>query len=131
MVLQVEENTLHVYLTDMGLAKLKLSNSTVTKMDATGTPYYSAPETYYGQVGIASDVWSFGIVMIELFGSKRAWGQLLHHNELVANVMSKKIPSMVHLNSALKPICECCLKYQAKQRKPILDVLSMLRAISC
>ena len=39
----------------MGLAKLKVSNTTVSKMDVTGTPYYSAPETYYGKVAVASD----------------------------------------------------------------------------
>ena len=58
----------------MGLAKLKVSNTTVNKMDVTGTPYYSAPETYYGKVAVALDTWSFGIVMIELFGGRRAWG---------------------------------------------------------
>lgn len=62
----------------MGLAKLKVSNTTVSKMDVTGTPYYSAPETYHGKVTVASDTWSFGIVMIELFGGRHAWGALNH-----------------------------------------------------
>ena len=37
--------------------------------------------------------------MIEMFGSRHAWGVLNHHNELVANIiMSKKLPSMGHLD---------------------------------
>lgn len=115
----------------MGLAKLKTSNSTITKMDPTGTPYYSAPETYYGGVGIPSDIWSFGVVMIELFGSKRAWGELKHHNELVANMMSKKIPSMVHLTLPVKKVCECWLVHEPKRRKPMIDILTLLRNIPC
>lgn len=115
----------------MGLAKLKTSNSTITKMDPTSTPYYSAPETYYGGVGKPSNIWSFGVVMIELFGSKRAWGELKHYNELVANIMSKKIPSMVHLTLPAKKVCECCLVYEPKGRKTMTDILSLLRNISC
>ena len=81
----------------MGLAKLKVSNTLVTKMDVTGTPYYSAPETYYGKVGVASDIWSFGIIMIELFGGRCTWGTLNHHYQLVANIMSKKVHIWIHL----------------------------------
>ena len=31
-----------------------------------GTPYYSAPETFHGDVGKPSDIWSLGIVLLEL-----------------------------------------------------------------
>jgi len=114
----------------MGLAKLKVSNTTVTKMDVTGTPYYSAPETYYGKVGMASDIWSFVIVMIELFGGRHAWGVLKHHNELVANIMSKVVPSMGHLDPSAKQLYTSCLSYDPKERKPILEIINLLRNMS-
>ena len=41
--LQVELGTLHVYVTDMGLAKLKINLSTMSNVAVVGTPYYSAP----------------------------------------------------------------------------------------
>ena len=72
MLLQIPKGTLHVYLTDMGLAKLKTSNFTITKMNPTGTPYCSDPETYYRGMGMPSDIWRFAMVMIELFDSKCA-----------------------------------------------------------
>ena len=96
-------------------------------MDVTGTPYYSAPETYYGKVAVASDTWSFDIVMIELFGGRRAWGELNRHNELVANIMSKKVPSMGHLDPNAKQLCTSCLSYDPKERKPMLEIIKMLR----
>lgn len=34
------------------------------------TPYYSAPEIFHGKVGKPSDVWSYGIVLFELFGGR-------------------------------------------------------------
>ena len=41
---------------------------------AIGTPYYCAPESYKGRVCIASDIWSFGLVLTEIFGQRHAWG---------------------------------------------------------
>ena len=80
------------------LAKLKASNTAVTKIDVTGIP---APEMYYGKVGVASDIWSFSFVMIELFAGKCAWRALNNHNQLVA----KKLPSMGHLDLGLSLLC--------------------------
>lgn len=114
----------------MGLAKLKVSNTTVSKMDVTETPYYSAPETYYGKVVVASDIWSFGIVMIKLFGGRCAWGELNHYNELIANTMSKKVPSRAHLDPPVQQLCTSCLSYDPKEKKPMLEIIKMLRNMS-
>jgi len=59
-LLLVEKSTLHVCITDMGL---KLTNhSIMTNVGAMyETPYYSAPETFHGDVGKPLDVWSLGI----------------------------------------------------------------------
>jgi len=34
--------------------------------------------------------------MVELFGGARAWGNLKHHNELLAKIILKQIPSTKH-----------------------------------
>ena len=70
----------------MGLARLKIGSCTMTQVGgAIGTPYYCAPESYKGRVCVASDIWSFGLVLSELFGRQHAWGQLLSQVEM-ANV---------------------------------------------
>ena len=56
----------------MGLAKLKASNATLTEIEITsGTPYYASPETLERKVGKPSDIWSFGVTMVELFGGAK------------------------------------------------------------
>lgn len=71
----------------MGLAKLKVGLSTMSNVAVVGTPYYSAPETFHGQVRKPSDVWSYGVVLIELFGEQHAWGEVKHQNELFGKIM--------------------------------------------
>ena len=51
-----------MYLTDMGMAKIKVGCATMTQVQLVGTPYYAAPETYDGNVGKPSDVWSLGMI---------------------------------------------------------------------
>ena len=65
-MLQVERGTLHVYITDMGLARIKMGCTTMTQVGVIGTPYYAAPETFKGEAGTPSDVWGLGMVLLEL-----------------------------------------------------------------
>ena len=69
-ILQVERSTLHVYLSDMGLAKIKLGCTTMTQVQIVGTPCYAAPETFEGSAGKPSDVWGSGMVYLELYGEE-------------------------------------------------------------
>ena len=99
----------------------------MTQVDARCTPYYCAPETFDGKAGIASDVWSYGLVALELFGGKQAWGTIQHRNELIKKILCKEIPCLSHLSSLGKTICHMCLKYEPKERKTMLDILEVLR----
>ena len=111
----------------MGLAKLKTCSQTMTNIDAHCTPYYSAPETFEGKAGIASDVWSYGLVALELFGSKQAWGYINHRNELIKKLLYKEVPIMSHLSAFSRSVCLMCLSHESKERKTMLDVLQKLR----
>ena len=112
----------------MGLAKLETCSQTMTNIDARCTPYYSAPETFKGKAGIASDVWSYGLVALELFGGKRAWGHINHRKELIKKLECKEVPIMSHLSAFSRSVCLMCLSYEPKERKTMLDVLQKLRA---
>ena len=63
-ILQVERSTLYVYLSDMGLARIKMGCSTMTCVQIVGTPSYAAPESFEGAAGVPSDVWGFGMVYL-------------------------------------------------------------------
>ena len=74
--LQVNDD-LHVYLTDFGLTKIREGAATMTNVAVeVGTPKYASPETLDGLYGTQSDIWSLGIVFIELFSKERAWQRL-------------------------------------------------------
>jgi len=114
-----------VYITDMGLAKLKLTNySMMTNLGAMcGTPYYSAPETFHGDVGKPSDIWSLGIVLLEL--------PLKHKNEVVGSILRKvQPPAMMLLTPKWKTICLQCIAFEPHDRKPIKEVLQAIRELS-
>ena len=125
--LQVEESTLHVYLTDMGMAKVKFSCSTMTEARCVGTPYYAAPETFDGAVGKPSDVWSLGILLIELYGQKHAWGNVKTHNQLLMQLLQKNVPTYSHLDRPVQEICASCLHHDPKERSSIAEILRLIR----
>lgn len=112
----------------MGLARLKIGLSTMSNVAIVGTPYYSAPETFQGQVGKPSDVWSYGVVLVELFGGQRAWGDVKHQNELVGKIMKKELPVMVsHLVPQWRELCMLCLNYEPSKRKSMEEILRAVR----
>ena len=128
---QVEKGTFHVYLTDMGLARLKTTACTMTNVGkAEGTPYYSSPECFFGNTCLVSDVWSFGLVLSEVFGRKHAWGKLMTHAEMAQLIVAKTLPSVQHLNPTMRRVCEGCLQYDAKKRINMMTVIQQLREIN-
>lgn len=112
----------------MGLAKLKINLSTMSNVAVVGTPYYSAPETFHGQVGKPSDVWSYGVLLVELFGGERAWGDVKHHNELIGKIMHKELPTMITcLAPQWRELCMLCLNYDISKRKSMEEVLRVIK----
>jgi len=128
---QVEKGTFHVYLIDMGLARLKTTACTMTNIGhAAGTPYYCSPESFYGNTCVASDVWSYGLVLAEVFGRKHAWGKLMTQAEMAQLIVAKRVPPIQHLNPTIRRVCEGCLQYDAKKRINMMTVIQQLRSIN-
>lgn len=127
ITLQIEKGTLHVYLTDMGMEKIKVGCATMTQVQLVGTSYYAAPETYEGNVRKPSGVWSLGMVLLELYSGKHAWGEIQHHNQLLKLILIKQFPKIDHLEQVQQKICKACLSCDPKTRKSVHKVLLLLR----
>ena len=69
-----------IYLCDLGVAKILPSNALSLRTShnqEAGTPSYMAPELYTpSRRGTPVDIYSFGCLLIELFGGKRVWAGL-------------------------------------------------------
>eukprot|EP00850_Spirogloea_muscicola_P018815 SM000176S03146 [mRNA] locus=s176:296394:301221:+ [translate_table: standard] len=95
-------------IADFGLAKLVPEDVINISTKMFGTPGYIAPEVESGKVGDQVDVWSFGVVLLELVCGLRSAGhqgllkqvrEALASNE-VENVLDRRIRSTVNIAEA-------------------------------
>lgn len=122
----------------MGIAKLRaVSEATVT----TAMPYaketypYMAPEMYGpNRRGTAVDVCAFECLMIELFGQRIVWGELV-----TAQIMQKvcgsfnvapQPPAVDHIPLHYQSICKSCCQLDAVKHPNITTVVKELEAYS-
>ena len=68
----MENHSLHVFLADFGLGKIMGTTTAIgTATMAAGTLGFQSPEQLKGEgIGINSDVYAFGGVLTEFFGSE-------------------------------------------------------------
>ena len=104
-----------------------MGRATMTQVGMIGTAYYAAPETFQGAAGTASDVWAFGMVLLELYGERHAWGDVKSQHHLLGKIMTKQLPYIGHLDESRQNICKACLNYDPKARKSVPEVLQLLR----
>jgi len=123
--LQVERGTLHVYVCDMGLAKIKVGCSTMTHVSLVGTPCYAAPETFEESAGKSSNVWGFRVAYLELCGGRKAWGA----ESVITMSYSKDFVKRSTVVFTLEQeICKGCLMFDPKEHKTMEQILVMLHA---
>lgn len=126
-----------VYLCDMGLAKLKeRAQQTVTTVNdgPMGTMPYMPPEMFKKcHRGTPVDIYSFGCLVIELYGEKRVWNELAGV-EIMQKVCGSynsppQMPCTDHLPVAISKFCNLCCQLDAARRPTIHEVLKMLPTI--
>jgi len=136
--LQVTANLEGVYICDMGIAKLReASQATVTTATAhmKGTYPYMAPEMYGpNRRGTAVDVYAFGCLMIELFGQKKVWGELVS-SQIMQKVcgsfnVAPQPPDASHLPLHLQDVCKDCCQLDAAKRPKIATIVKTLEQFS-
>ncbi|KAK3156034.1 hypothetical protein QOZ80_2AG0101880 [Eleusine coracana subsp. coracana] len=132
------------YVADFGLARLILPNKTHVTTDLVGTLGYIPPE--YGQGSVASlrgDIYSFGVVLLELLTGRRPVAALSSSKELVPWVMEMR--SQGKQIEVLEPILQgtrheeqmlkilevaCrCVNHNPFMRPAIMEVVSCLESL--
>ena len=104
-LLKDKEDLSNIKVVDFGLSK-DLSHSNVIQ-NASGTPFYVAPETLMLKGSIKSDIWSLGVIMyIMLSGKVPFTGQ--SSDQILKNVLNQEVgfshPSFIHVSQAAKDL---------------------------
>jgi len=94
-----------------------------------------APEMYGpNRGGTAADVYAFGCLMIELFGQKKVWGELV-----TAQIMQKvcgsfnvapQPPEVSHIPLHLQNICGDCCQLDSEKCPKISAIVKTLEHFS-
>jgi serine/threonine-protein kinase len=101
VLLKLTPTGLLAKLSDFGIARLAQE---VTTMDSnnTGSPGYMAPERFYGQFSIASDLYAVGIILYELLLNERPFSG--KPNELRAAHINQRLRLPEEMPNPLKVI---------------------------
>ncbi|TGJ88508.1 hypothetical protein E0Z10_g252 [Xylaria hypoxylon] len=104
---------IHVKLIDFGLAinKEELMESYV------GTPYYFAPELATKSYNNKVDIWSLGVIALELSyglpGRQTRWHKLLieHINKQPSNLLQQFVASLLQIDPQMRPSAAECQEH--------------------
>ncbi|TRT99537.1 MAG: serine/threonine protein kinase, partial [Microcystis aeruginosa Ma_AC_P_19900807_S300] len=115
-------------LADFGLIRTLNNKSHTQTVHNSGTIIYMPPEAFRGDISSAWDLWSLGIMLIEMTTNQLPYKFNNDINQLMAKVMNceLQIPS---LPKEFKQIIEGCLQKDRKQRWTAQQVLNALQPV--
>ena len=91
-----------------------------------GTPFYMAPEIFNGQTTTASDAFSYGMLMTELYTRLQPWifeeGQFKHNQMFIAK-LDKEAPA------PFKKLVHRCLEIDPKKRPSFGEIAVALQGM--
>ncbi|KZV42238.1 putative serine/threonine-protein kinase-like [Dorcoceras hygrometricum] len=143
------DNNFHVKVADFGLSRLFPTDVTHVSTAPQGTPGYVDPEYYQCyQLTEKSDVFSFGVMLVELISSLQAVDTSRHRQDInLSNMAINKIQSRTlhelvdpslgfETNSTVRRMVTLvaelafrCLQHERDMRPSMEDVLEVLRGI--
>jgi formylglycine-generating enzyme required for sulfatase activity len=112
-------------LSDFGLIRQLGSRSYLATQHPAGTYPYMSPEVFDGIISPAFDVWSLGIILVELTTGKLPY-QFNDINHLIKRVMNCEL-NLPPLPEEFKPIILGCLQQDRTRRWTAQQVLSALQ----
>ena len=85
------------------------------------------PESFTREFGTPTDVWVFGIILVEIMTEKYSWGRMLNMMDMFATLQQKNLPpSMYMLDAPLQDVAKACLQYEPKKRPSMTEVIKLL-----
>ena len=144
----IVSNNYDLKIIDFGISKKMSGSNESTQTNDKGTLLYEPPEIF--QVGEeedltktdlndnkkkhisrAFDIWSFGLVLCEIFGSQPPWGDPnIKGNSIMMNLISQKIyPIPTHLSKDIHKLIEECTRVDPLKRIKIKDLKERLIVI--
>ena len=130
----------NVLLTTEGTCKLadfgttRLVGMTSTTCPTFGTPRYTAPEALHGHASVKSDVWSVGVLFVEMICGTNPFSHIRGNDaQFLAAVSARPeefVPRYslpVSTDPTLAHIIEACLQRDPQQRPAAADILQQLQ----
>jgi len=119
-----------VKIADFGLSKMIQKKAKT--MTTSGTPHYMAPEVISsGKTSEYSDVYSYGIILWEVYSEKRTYENVKHAFQIMYQVVSENLRPVIPVDcpKMYAELISSCLKHVPKERpsfKAIVESLKLL-----
>ena len=150
----INEHKFELKLIDFGISKRIHNSKTSTQTEKKGTLLYEAPENFgdlnntdqgnadtnsstksnnkLSKVNISTkfDVWSFGLILNQIFGCERPWNGL-DSNRIMFNLSKKEeFPVSENIyNEDIKDLVRSCTIVEPKERMTISEVKKVLKSV--
>ena len=117
-------------ISDFGLSA-QLEHSLSKNYPICGTSHYLAPEGYHGGLELKSDVWSLGMSMIEMVGSRNPYVGLTS-TEFKNELLNKRPPSFSSSgwSNDLVDFVKKCLVKDVNGRSSVEELLKVSEDVS-
>ena len=120
---QVEEKSQRVYVGDFGLSQIVSGTTRIgTKTMLAGSPGFQSPEQLRGEsIGLPSDVYALGTVLLVLFGETTVWPGLAPFQIIYKVTLCNEAPPTAHLLPEIQMLCNAC--FVEKSNRPPANTL--------
>ncbi|MBL4703669.1 MAG: protein kinase [Flavobacteriales bacterium] len=136
IMLKHEGDKITPKLIDFGISK-QADENTSSSSQLLGTVEYMAPEQFnpkkYGKISPATDLWSFAVMVYELYTGKRLFGSRgdgHQTEEVISNILLENIePDYTDIPQNIVELLKVCLVRNASERSTSADVLLRLLSL--
>lgn len=137
------DGSFRAHVSDFGISMSIAQDLTSVDTCGRGTPGYMAPEIWFSSLSTKSDVYSYGMTLLELVGGRRGYEASRDSSEtpdFFARVVREKMARgelMELVDATMAPVDEgevealvrvalCCVQHQRELRPSMLTVVEML-----